>query len=439
MPGKESLMNLFMRYERLAGRIIQVILGLFVLLRLKMALKTASFIDTRFFVETADFIRRGVSPYHSKEFLAIFPAPPLQSPSVSLLSMPLCILSKNIQNAIFFGGGIIAFAVFVVMVFHYYGYHWRDYVKPQWGNLPIWVTMALIGVSSPFLMMLRHGQNASISSLLLFAVIFYPIRDNGINNLLLGLAAAMKYSLLTLQVPVLLLQKRWKMGVVAFVLFALMVLSVGLWLDGPISALLEYVRMVMEDTHDGSNSYAKASGFSMINIGFIKFDIINKLMLLTTAGMYCLALWRIKCRHGQGGWFPMHLGSASWGLFTIITMMVSYHRVYDGVLFMPFLGVIFLEEWQALCKHEQTCRLMSILKTACLLMLLLFWAIPQSLVFSVESWIGKHIPMGEKIFYYTKFEHNTMMFPLVNLVVITMFCLFYWIFWERTAAQKGKE
>lgn len=434
---KKGFLQIFIRYETFGTRMIQVVLGLFVILRLKMALRTASFIDTRFYIETADFIRRGISPYHSEDFLSRFPGPPMQSPSMSLLSMPLCFLSKGVQNALFFYGSIIAFLCFVVMIFQYHGFQWKEYVKPKWYNLPIWVTLTLIGVSSPFLMMLRHGQNSCFASLLLFAVLLYPSRDKGVNSLLLGLSAAMKYSLMTLQVPVLLLQKRWKMGIIAFVLFIIMVLSVGLWLDGVIPALKEYIQMVMEDTQSGANSYAKASAFSMINIGFFKIKAINVLMRLAVVGMYCVALWRIKGRQEHGEFFPMRLESAEWGLLVIMTMLVSYHRVYDGVMFMPYLGIVFLEEYRNCCKCNKkvTGSWVLLFKTACLLALLLFWAVPQSVVFSLESWIGRHFAIGEKIFYYMKFEHYTMMFPLVNLVVIAMFCLFCWIFWERTAKK----
>ena len=126
MDERENILKrMCIRYETLGTRMIQVILGLFVILRLKMAIKTASFIDTRFYIETADFIRRGISPYHSEDFLSRFPGPPMQPPSMSLLSMPLCFFSKSVQNALFFYGGIIAFCCFVVMIFQYNVFQWK--------------------------------------------------------------------------------------------------------------------------------------------------------------------------------------------------------------------------------------------------------------------------------------------------------------------------
>ena len=75
--------------EAVLSRLIQIFLCLLVLSRIMMAWKTANNVDTRYFVETAKLVSQGISPYNPETNPTIYKFP-LQAPSMSLLSMPLC-------------------------------------------------------------------------------------------------------------------------------------------------------------------------------------------------------------------------------------------------------------------------------------------------------------------------------------------------------------
>ena len=212
-------------HEKILTRAIQIFLGVLTFFRIVMAWSDY-YIDTRYFIETAKLILQGISPYHPETNPTRFPYP-LQSPSMSLLSMPLCYTPELFQNLFFFVGNIVCFIALTVMVFNYYGFSPKKILEARWRNVPVWIMIVLIFVSSPFLALLRHGQNSCFAVFFLFLALLYPKRDKFFNIIYLGLAAAIKYSLLTMQVPVLIFQKRWRLCILSATLFFVMVLSVG--------------------------------------------------------------------------------------------------------------------------------------------------------------------------------------------------------------------
>ena len=190
----DSIKQLISRNEVKCCFIGQFLICALIILRLAMAYKTALFTDTRFFVETANFVRHGLCPYKPEVFLTKFGAPPMQSPSMSLLAMPLCFFPRTFQNFVFFFLGILAFFSFVILVFNYCGFNYKEYMKPRWRNMPILIILSMVVMSSPFLGMLRAGQNSSLAAVCLFAALLYPANDKISNVIWLGLSAAFKYS-----------------------------------------------------------------------------------------------------------------------------------------------------------------------------------------------------------------------------------------------------
>ena len=104
-----------------------------------------------------------------------------------------------------------------------------------------------------------------------------------------------------------------------------------------------------------------------------------------------------------------------WGFFTCLTMTVSYHRAYDCILFVPFLGVIFLEMMKKVHQEAdfKTFNLFWVLGCASVL---LFWMTPFRIVYIAETWLATVFPGGEAFFLYV--NGNTRMFPITKLVMI---------------------
>ena len=425
-----NIPKIIKRYETICCSVCQFMLCALILLRLAMAYRTALFTDTRFFVETANWVRQGLCPYKPEVFLTKFGAAPLQSPSMSLLSMPLCFCSITFQNVVFFILGTLAYFAFAVLVFNYFGFNYKEYIKPRWHNLPVLFVLTLVCIASPFLGMLRAGQNSSLAAVCLFIAILYPANDKISNIVWLGLSAAFKYSVMTFQIPILVLQRRLKMSVLAFVLFIVLCLSIGIWLDNLVIVFHEYVECVTKSTSYGGNSYGEGS-FFFLSIGFLKSNMINRILRIFICLSYMgvlLKIWKRNKAKGEKG-FPMHLTAVDWGLFTFMTIFFSYHRIQDGVLFMPFLGVIVMELYQNCMLKKQFNDRKSVFQLLLAFLFLLFWMVPSSIVFAVGSKIGRMIPAGEKFVYYStdKLGGFSNIFPIMPFVMLAMVVYCIWL------------
>lgn len=407
------------KHEHLLCAIIGLLLIALTLARWIGAWQSASFVDLKFFVATAEFVARHVSPYVSDEFAALgFPAKPVQAPSMTALTMPIVYLPDLAQKLLFFFVGAAAFVVGLLMVYrHYEVGDPRTLLLPRWRNVPVWTVSALLFQSSALLMMLRHGQLSSVVMLLLTLVLLFPERE-GRNSVFLGLAAAIKFPLLILLTPVLLLQRRWLMGIRAFALFVVLVLLPGLWLSGLLDSFSEYLRMVLEDTRSGANSYAHGSSFSMIQFDFWRCGWCNTVGKLTMLGLLVWVLARSRSRiQGQSSWLPQQLGAAEIGLLMTVTLLTAYHRTYDCVVFLPFLAVVFLRNM----RHWPT----AITAGG----FILFAAIPSSIIYRISEQLGLWFPAGREFLYYSSYRilDLSAMFPLENIVLAVM--VVFWVFW----------
>lgn len=420
---KTNMKTFLMRHEKPICLALQCGLCMVVILRLLMVYMNGIYPDARVFVDTANLIRQGINPYTGG-----FGDHAIQAPTMSILAMPLCFCTKNARNTVMFVLGAVSFILYCLMAFRAYGFGCRQCVAPRWRHLPIWFVLACLFISSPISGMLRIGQNSSIAAVLLFAALLHPSRDNGPNVLFLGLSAAVKYSLMTMLAPVLVLQKRWKMSLLAFGLFAIMLLCLGFWVDNVFLVLRDYVTMCAKSTTGGGNSY-NVHAFYFLSIGFLKIAPLNSLLKYSLLVMYVCALvriWRGGDKTGEIG-FPGHLTATDWGLLTVITMLVSYHRIQDAILFMPFIGIMFLESFYEALDGRLNSRAVS--RSLVLLALVVFWTLPSSMVFAAGSWIGKRFPGGERYFFYTDdavggFYH---IFPLMPCVLLAMAVFFFWL------------
>lgn len=422
--GVFRLGSFLKKHETVLTGIILALLCILVLARISMTWEKRgyNFIDARYFVETAKLILQGISPYNPETNPTIFKYP-LQAPSMSLLSMPICFLPGDIPPLLFFYlGGMIAFFCFTFLVFDFYGFPFGEQFKLRWKNLPTWIVFSLIFTSSPFLLMLRHGQNSSFAAFFLFLALLYPKRDRQGNILFLGLSAAIKYSLLTMQMPVLLIQKRWRLCVFSFLLFLFMVLVVGFWLDGIIPAIRDYVVLVFQDIKNGTNSYSNKNSQFFVHVGFFRYGPVNTIIKVFLLALYAMSLRIIYLRGKKaknadpaGGGMP-GVTALEWGAFTALTMAISYHRSYDGILFVPFLGVVFLEMLKNASRKAdfKTFDLFCILGAAGLL---LFWAMPLKTVYAMEYMLGDLFPGGQAVFLCPK-NRQGIRFPLSKFVMI---------------------
>ena len=428
-------MNNIRQHEHIICRTIQILLLTIVIIRLIGVYKKTEFWDLNIYIHTAEQVMNGILPYDMNLYKLFSEYPPIQSPAVSLVLMPLLWIPQNYLCNLYFCGTIIAFFAYVIMVFHYYGHSPKDYLKAKWHNIPLWLILLFIFISSPFLTTLWFGQNGCFVVLCLFGVLFYTDQDKICNIFLLAFAAALKYSLLTFLVPVLVFQKRLRMSILAFILFCIMVLSVGLWLNGILPTFLEYIRMLIEDTQNGPNSYRNPN-CSYLFIGFFKINALNILLKLMTIVLYGVVLLRSWYRGKMSGkGFPMRLSATTWGLFASMTLFISYHRVQDGILFMPFLGIIFIELLLKIYQNKYNKR--TIIEAVIVFCYIVFWTLPNSLIRYFGAVLGKYVMMGEKLFIYSNYNDDNL-FPLLGIVMFSMICFLAWLEFTQPSTSQEK-
>ncbi|MBQ6352873.1 MAG: hypothetical protein IJJ28_06380, partial [Lentisphaeria bacterium] len=198
----------------------------------------------------------------------------------------------------------------------------------------------------------------------------------------------------------------------AFGLFAVLVLSVGPWLDGIFPTLRDYILLVLRDITRGANSYANLSSFQFVHLGFFQSNIVNWLLKALLLALYAAALVRIARRDRKDG----KLTAAEWGAFTTMTMAISYHRAYDCVLFMPFVGVLFVERWRAMCSREKagSRQKLDLLAVAAILV---FWTLPMGRVLAWGNMVGGSFPAGERIFRYSHAGGRSI-FPFYQIMML---------------------
>ncbi len=399
----------------LAGRQLQVFRG-------------AGFVDLDVIMTTSSLIADNTSPYMTEAYRAYnYPAPPIQAPSVSILVMPLLILPEFARAVVVFNLTLLAAVGCVLVVMNRYKlFRGSSIFTPCYPNLGMWFITFLAVTSGPVLTMLRHGQLVSIAWLCILLVLLYPRRDK-VNWLFLGLSAGIKYSLLPLAAPLLLLQRRWLICAAGFLLFGILVLMPGLWLGGIVSSISEYVKMLLEDVSGGANAYATGSSYNMIHFDFFRSGFLN--LLGKAAVLFMLALVIVRTwrrRHEKSGWFPLEITAAELGLVSAATLSISYHRIYDVTIVMPFLA--------AVCVRSLFERRHAVLTVS--LLFLVYLAMPTSADYLISDRIGQALPFLEKIVYFSGYGQWKKIVPLTNIAIFALTAWFFYLAWTEDSRPK---
>ena len=424
------LKKVFVQYERILVRVIQIFLLFVTFARWIRIAVNANFMDYNIYIKTAKLIRLGISPYEKDVYEFYMKLPPLQPPSMSLIAMlpSLCPTSVIIRY-LYFIASIIAFTALAIIIFNYFGYRINEYIKPKWKNLPILIILMLICVSNPFSHTLFVGQNNCFAAFLLCFALLFPKYDRTFNFVFLGMAAAVKYSIMTFLAPVLIFQKRLKICFLGFILFMAMVLSVGFWLKGPIPSFVDYLKLVSIDVLHGANSYENHS-YDYICLGFFKIQIINTILKILIVISYFWILYK-KFINNKDKNSKLHFTALECCLFSSMTLCISYHRLHDGILFLPFLAVIVLDSYYRMSKKN----LYSILTMIVSFSFFMFWCVPYNVTKSIAQKIGALYPSGANFLYYAKDDIG--IFPLLPIAMFFMIC--FLLLLEKTQKSNAKK
>ena len=125
-----------------------------------------------------------------------------------------------------------------------------------------------------------------------------------------------------------------------------------------------------------------------------------------------------------------HFTAVEYCLLSSMTLCISYHRLHDGILFLPFLAVIVLDSYYHMSKKN----IYSVLTMIGSSSFFIFWCIPYNVTKLVAKKIGALYPSGDNFLYYAK--GDIKMFPLLPIVMLFMICFLFLL--DKSQKPDGK-
>ncbi|WP_295454155.1 hypothetical protein [uncultured Thiodictyon sp.] len=260
--------------------------------------------------------------------------------------------------------------------------------------------------ASPTLATLRQGQTTSIIFFCLFMMLIGPRQFP--RYLLFGTAAIMKYSLLTIWAPLLFFKKYYTLCLIAFLFFIGAGLYCVVYYPDIIALIAAYLHELTQSTSGGLNTYS-VSGYNMLHLDFIKSSgLAASLKIAFLIGGIGLFLKERKQQQ-----ISLYLLFSA----TCLTMLISYHRVYDVIILLPFLS-LFCYEFLVTRKY----RLLAIC-----LVFQVYFLIPESMVFKISDLLGMHVIFLEQWLHLSHYEEWHHLLPTHAIVMLLMTGFAYYL------------
>jgi len=356
-------------------------------------------------------ICNNLNPYDSKNLKHFeWDCPPIVFPGTFLFFTPLLPFDLELAKIIHLSLNIIAACCLVYLFFRKARMlNDFDYRKPDVKALLILFMAFIFLNSTPAIMSFRLGQNTIFLTLFLVLCLFCKNKWGSI--ILFSISAVSKYTMLTLLAPALFLKKNYLFCIVSFMVFMLFAISPVICGHNIITLYHNYAELVQKYISTGFNTYAE-SGYSMLNIGYFKLNIINILGKLFFGLLAVYIIFRDRRQNSFGMNFLLSI--------MCITMLLSYHRLHDIHLIILLL---LAEFYFFLINNDKINMLISAA-------FIIFFAAPFSLVLSVSHLIAKLPHVGDVFYTCNYYLQNRDVFPLsaVVFLFLTIYSLYLYFF-----------
>ncbi len=264
--------------------------------------------------------------------------------------------------------------------------------------------------SSPVIMTTRHGQITMFFSIFLLLTIYAKHRWS--RTLFFGIAAGMKYSMITIFAPALFLKRYYLTCILAFGIFMFIAISPAFLGNSLIQIYSRYLEVLQSDISSGFNNYA-VSGYNMLQLEFFKISGLN-----SAAKLLCLLLaLYIIFRDRRNNSFGMNF------LFAImcLSMLLCYHRLYDIPVIMLCL---FANLYLFILKKDFKNVIISLIFAG-------FFIAPLSAIIVVAERIGT-IPYISKVFIMCQYYQDVLpVFPLTAIVFLLLTGYALYLYFRR--------
>ncbi len=397
------------RINGLILHILIILVLLFSFLRVFLSLKPNSFTDFYCHFDFTLAVLRNLDPYCLEnmvlrkwdDLLIIFPG-------ITFFYFPLIFfgtyVSKFIDLGINFSLSAYVFYLFFAKTAILGEINFR---RPTLNMLFFVLLGAIYLNSSPIMMTFRHGQITVFCTFFLLLTIFS--KNKLCQVIFFGLTAGYKYSMLTLFAPAFFLKKNYLVSILAFIIF-LMIAIFPLYLGNDIIFIYKrYFEVLREDLHSGFNNYA-TSGYNMLQFEFFRCNYINtigKIVILLTAA-YIMFRERKTTTLGLNYLFTL----------SCLTMLISYHRLYD-----LSLVVLLLYGFVALLLSTRQW-----IKAGLAVAFSLYFIVPFSLICSISEALAEIPGIGEIVYISKYYKIDVFPFSAVMFLLLTVYSLYLYFF-----------
>ena len=352
-------------------------------------------VDFRAYYDMVQLMVQGENPFGVSQ-VARWSITPIVFPPQMVLLSPLALGSMAMSQMVFFLLNLVAT---IALYLYSEKCLLKGDVMPH-ANTRL-ICLCLFLNTSPVLLVLAHGQLTNIAYLLFFFSLLMVARRYP-NNLKSGhcpnahfsgclgifwqalwfaVALALKYSLFPLLAIVFCVHKRIAVTISAVAIFLVLCMTPQLFLPHLTQLYEGYMQTVWVTVAEcGHNTYCSGAGHYLVNFDFLRSDLANTGVKTTLFLVFCLCLW--KDRRASGLSVTMLLVS------TAITMLLSYHRVYD----LTICGLLLIVLMQAAHRRHRWWQV------GILIAFLAFLLIPFSMVGIFSFWAGE--ALGEQAWMY---------------------------------------
>ncbi len=391
-----------MAFKKIVAFSVVILSAAFVASRIVSAFRSDAFVDFRAYYDTTWALFRGENPFLLSNLRVWnWAEPPILYPGAAVIFAPFLAFGIETAKYVFLILNLSAGVILFTVVFRKFGLielKTRKLDMLETTDMMVLLSLFLFIASAPFMACLRHGQIGAIASLLVCLCIFGNGRTA--DTMALGFSAIMKYSLITVFAPALFIRKNFLVSIAGLIIFLLAGLSPLIFGCDIAAVYKSYLSELQKQTTTGFNTYS-FSGYNMLHADFLKSRI-----LCTAIKLFVLiAAFAVIIRSRNRNWRLMELV-----LLSSATMLISYHRLYDLVLLLPFMLAAANDYWR---KHDHS-------KAGALFLFSFALLIPENIVYRIAGAIGSSI--GENaVFYLSPLGEFKQVLPLYPVLILIIF------------------
>jgi len=372
------------------------------------------FNDFNAYYDVTKTLVHGLSPYNLDNLSLHWVDAPIVFPGYLALFWPFVFFDLDVAKYLYLSLNIILGVILAITLFKKILHINTASFFSDGKSRYIFILAIFIFLNSaPFMTSLKQGQTSILLAFSLFMLISSRSSFRVWRYFLMSAAAVLKYTIMPFYGIILFVRKEFKVCILGFFLFCIWGALPFLFGHNLFSLYAEYIDVLRSQVGGGFNSFP-ISGYNMVQLDCFKIPFIGMVLKLVLISLFVyIFVKRIK-RKGIGLNFMF--------MAMCLTMIIVYHRVYDIAIIMPLLIMVSITLFEGRRWAEGFISLCFVL----------FFLLPESVVFRVADMIGKIIGPNKVLYLssFTKWKNIFPIFPMV-LLAMTLFSLYLCFFIEE--------